>query len=1757
MPSNEELNAARLDAALKGDETKAQSEDVPYLRMAKALKAHASWEEGEMDPSVMDDQKNHLLQMANNLKEHRMQQQEAKAQDAGSKSQESRLKRPWYLWAGGAAVVAAVVLLLFVTQTGTIPFKNLSRSSQMAGLSRLSLIIPAANAADAFSMLVEKQGQGGADVGTTFRIESKVQVDTDTLNQNLKVIKISDQQETEVPYSLQKIGTDQFNVKPQNPLDGGSVYRVVIATAVSGDKGELVQRDFSWAVQTKDVFRIIRAVPGQAATGVPVDTAIEVMLSQTDWSDPAPYFEMTPAVKGKFETHGRTLVFMPEKPLALSTLYTVTFKKGWGLSGGPALADDYSFQFQTAREEKQQLHSLYLNSYMVESVPGTEPVVALQPDDVSAPVEITGYQVSYDDAKTVVQEIEKNPIWVDRMDIQNKVISSIAKSQSFNLSAKTEDTSYWMKAVRLPGNLPAGVYAVKLQQSNTEPAWALLQVTKLAAYMTADHDRIMVWTVNTETHKPLSAAVSLDGQNASTDDQGLAYLKTPEAWKSTSITTDKPAAILEFGVDDLKLLAVLRSQWGYRYYNGGNNEQAAFNSWAYVFADRPLYRSQDAINVFGLLQDRGNGHGVGKVTVQLQNYSFIDFSTYENKIFAQGEFDSDETGFWSGKLEWKGALSPGYYNIVVLRDGQQVATRSIEVRDTVKPAYYIQVLPDKKSVFAGDQVKGQVMVKFFDGTPVAKAKITLNASGGFMDRNQPLEVVTDDMGYAAFSFKTGVPGCNLQERYVTCGARDTLSVEARPSVGEEGEIYGYASYNIWRSRVYLSSESEKEDNGNGVIQYRVRQVDLNKENGRDQDSVLGEGAPGILVKAKVIEQQWEKVQTGNAYDPIEKKVVPLYRYDMRDVEAGNYESRTDNGGRVVINFPMKDNISYRVVAWVDQDNTQQAYTSYISRGWYSRSGSEVPSLEPTSQTDQRSSYRIGEKVSLSFVQNGQKVSSDNKSFLFIHAVRGLGPVSYSSDATHELEFTNTDVPTMTVYGVIFSQNGFVASSYSLRYDSSEKDLKITLEPDKTSYAPGSQVTFKAKVANKDGNPVSDARVAVTISDEALLSIAQLDSIEMPLDIIYGWLPDGIIATDMTHSLSMESGYGGGGAEMGGGLRANEVRRNFKDQASFMTLKTGSDGTATGSFTLPDNITAWRFTAVAITSDLKAGSARLSVPASKPLFVEAVIPQNILISDKAVLKLRAFGTALPKSGDITYTIDVPTLGINNQQVKGAVNKAVYLGLEHPVAGEHKAVISISIDGATQDAIERTVKIVTSRITHDERVSVELAPGTELPDPGQSSEVQLTFESKSRSAQRGKLEALANPWSARLESAVAGRVARELLTDYYQSTSTPANDIQITRFQRPTGGLGVLPYSSEDVALSSKVASADPNGVDRALLANYFWSVTDDQKASREESIQALAGLAALGQPVVERLHSLVGITDLSWRETLALARGLDAIGDREAARSLLDSLFTKADEHDGIMQIIVNKKSPAENIEATSEAAALAAAMSHPAAAKLTAFVESNWDKDTLTDLDRAMYLQKTVPTLVPADVQIVYAIGQETKTVDLKDQPIYTVNLTADEVRAFRAVSVNGPAAVSFVKRAQGEAMKSSDLLNVSRVYEKDGKPAGELHEGDLVTVSLTPSWDKKAQDGCYTLRDRLPAGFMPIVNISFDRYANSPLYYPYDTTGNEVSFVTCKQDKPLNIKYLARIVSLGTYTASGALLQSMEAPSLATVSTPMIIEVK
>ncbi len=88
----------------------------------------------------------------------------------------------------------------------------------------------------------------------------------------------------------------------------------------------------------------------------------------------------------------------------------------------------------------------------------------------------------------------------------------------------------------------------------------------------------------------------------------------------------------------------------------------------------------------------------------------------------------------------------------------------------------------------------------------------------------------------------------------------------------------------------------------------------------------------------------------------------------------------------------------------------------------------------------------------------------------------------------------------------------------------------------------------------------------------------------------------------------------------GFLRADDddkVRQNFKDTAHWVPfVAAGRDGKASVDLVLPDNLTAWRATATAITGDTKVGVGRASKPASKPLQVALTLPRTLSVGEEA-------------------------------------------------------------------------------------------------------------------------------------------------------------------------------------------------------------------------------------------------------------------------------------------------------------------------------------------------------------------------------------------------------------------------------------------------------------------------------------------------------------------------------------------------------------
>ena len=163
-------------------------------------------------------------------------------------------------------------------------------------------------------------------------------------------------------------------------------------------------------------------------------------------------------------------------------------------------------------------------------------------------------------------------------------------------------------------------------------------------------------------------------------------------------------------------------------------------------------------------------------------------------------------------------------------------------------------------------------------------------------------------------------------------------------------------------------------------------------------------------------------------------------------------------------------------------------------------------------------------------------------------------------------------------------------------------------------------------------------------------------------------------------LAEEAKGGGGGAEAEGGLT---VRGNFQDTAYWKAdVTTNADGTATVSFSLPDNLTTWRMSAIAITKDGLVGEGQSDVRSTKDLLIRPVTPRFMIVGDKfnmgAVINNNT-ANDLP----VDVTLEGTGITIDNGQVKQSVtvpaNSAVRVNWPVTVLDAPYADLTFSVRG----------------------------------------------------------------------------------------------------------------------------------------------------------------------------------------------------------------------------------------------------------------------------------------------------------------------------------------------------------------------------------------------------------------------------------------------------------------------------------------------
>lgn len=280
---------------------------------------------------------------------------------------------------------------------------------------------------------------------------------------------------------------------------------------------------------------------------------------------------------------------------------------------------------------------------------------------------------------------------------------------------------------------------------------------------------------------------------------------------------------------------------------------------------------------------------------------------------------------------------------------------------------------------------------------------------------------------------------------------------------------------------------------------------------------------------------------------------------------------------------------------------------------------------------------------------------------------------------------------------------FASGEMNLKVSTASRRLTVAAQPSAETLEPGADAEVNVEVKNESGEPVADAEVALVAVDESVLALSSY-SIKNPLDEFYadvnagvldyhtrgyvllGNPNDTVISAKEIESLpingrqfnalmasTVEVTADGASLDDKSKRRAVynnwakkdvayiisgekntplKIRQNFDALATFTpSVVTDANGKAIVKFKLPDNLTRYRITAVAVTKSKQFGKTESNITAKKSLQVRPSAPRFMNFGDKIELPV-----VLQNQTDQPLTIDV-AMRASNAVLTGAGGKKI--------------------------------------------------------------------------------------------------------------------------------------------------------------------------------------------------------------------------------------------------------------------------------------------------------------------------------------------------------------------------------------------------------------------------------------------------------------------------------------------------------------------
>jgi alpha-2-macroglobulin len=872
------------------------------------------------------------------------------------------------------------------------------------------------------------------------------------------------------------------------------------------------------------------------------------------------------------------------------------------------------------------------------------------------------------------------------------------------------------------------------------------QITDLAVDAFSDHKAITAWTTRLQDGKPVKgAAISAKGLGgaAKSDSRGLAKIPFGEGKEAYALVARTK--------DDQVFLLANGSSWGRPRFRkkAAPTRQLTY----FVFDDRNLYRPKEKARFKGWVRWVGPRQGVSLLSTSIKSLPFVVKDSRGNKV-ASGHAGLGPTGGFDINIPLPDTMNLGYAKLTIKPPSDFPRGRphqhKFRVQEFKRPEFEVTTTASPGPHYVGKSATVSLKARYFAGgglagTPVRWRLATTrahysppNADGytfvgwrpsWFNNRKAVLQKSKRFKGQT-----DGKGDHHLNIDFESMGMPQPVSIRASGTITDLNRqawtaskallVHPSANYVGLKTKRYFIKRGEPLKVTSIVVDLAGKRVS---------------GRP-VTMTASRLQYRYRKGKWLSA--EVEKQTCELTSAET----PKECLFKSDTGGTYLIAAEVRD--AHGRLSRTEMMRWVSGGTSPPRRNVEKEA---VPLIADKTE------YSPGDKAEILvqapfFPAEGlltvrRRGIVEERRFSMTEATTTLVvPLTAAHYPSLKVQVDLLgSAPRLTAKGETDSKlqrrPAFASGIVSLSIPPRDKALTVEAKLEKQTVAPGAQANITLVVTDAQGRPVRDSEIALVVVDEAVLALNGY-RIRNPLSTFYPRRADGVtnsylrqfVRLALTKELQAPGGPGDSEAEQDEGARDRSpkkalpppspgppttgasqrkgllnrngrakksapiaLRKDFAALAHFApSLRTDANGHVRVKFKVPDSLTRYRVSAIAVAGSEYYGKVETTLTARRPLMVRPAAPRFLNYGDKFQLAfLLQNQTSTPMQAEVAVRgSNIRILGAQGKGVSVAANDRVEVrfNAESVKAGQANLQVAVA-SGAFADAAILSIPVWT--------------------------------------------------------------------------------------------------------------------------------------------------------------------------------------------------------------------------------------------------------------------------------------------------------------------------------------------------------------------------------------------------------------------------------------------------------------------------------